>query len=139
MKRMMIGFGAIMVLFVMGVFASDTPADPEWIDITDEILGNPADAVGWMKDESGKVYRDAAGQNLKVVTSSLGTYLMDLKARKVFKINTDNTRIELEDMKLFQRDHGYSVVIRDSKVKIRMKLTEKVEGLKNIPGIKAFQ
>jgi hypothetical protein len=128
-----------VVLVGSMTLAADNTVSSTWVDVTDQILANPTDKPGWTKDETGKIFRDAEGLNLKIVTTQFGQFLIDLKAKSVFKIAADNTKTDLKDVKLFQRDHGFSIVFRNPELKVRCKLTEKVEGMKYLQGIKALK
>lgn len=108
-----------------------------WIDVTEKVLGNPADKGGWAEDENGKVYRSEDGNWIKVNHSKFGTYLVDLPNKKVMKLEGDK-KIEVKDPQLIQRDFGTSLVFKSDTVKLRMKFTEQVSGMKHIEGIKGM-
>jgi len=137
-------FNCIVIMLALIGFSSicfvnaDSLPNQEWVDITDEVFTNPANKSGWTNEKDSKVFRDANGMNLKIETKMFGVLLIDLENSKVFKLNEDKSKIEIEDKKLFQRDHGFSIVLRNNKMKIRIKMTEKPKGITSIGGIKAF-
>ncbi|MBN1552768.1 hypothetical protein JW979_14940 [bacterium] len=140
MKRQLLLVMLVLSTFLLTSpsFAQENVKSSEWIDVTDQILANPANEDGWLTDEEGKIFRDKEGLNLKITTTKFGVFIVNLKEGTVAKIDSDNTQKTLDDVKLFQRDHGFSIVFRNPEFKIRCKLNEKVDGMKHIPGIKAL-
>lgn len=113
------------------------PAGEKWIDITEKVFANPADKPGWEKDEQAKIFRDEPGNLLKITTSQFGVLMVDLATTTVYKID-ETGKTEIPDIKMFQRDHGRSLVIRNDTFKLRCRISEKVKAMVNIPGIKAM-
>ncbi len=140
MKKLTIAFLAIATIsfFVFTPCRGAVEKGKKWIDITKEVLVNPANKAGWTHDDKGKIFKDASESNLKVVTSMFGTFIVDLDKLSVVKVDSDGKQTTLEKVKLIQRDFGLSIVIRNADMKIRCKLKEKVKGMKNVPAIKAL-
>jgi len=131
--------GILLIFISVAGFAADEVSSvKEWMDNTDKVFANPIEKGGWAKDENGKVFVDKAGNNLKIMTSEFGTMIVDLINKKVSSIEKDGSRTDLEVTKLINREFGLTLVIKTKKFKVRIKMKDKVEGMKNIEGIKAM-
>ncbi|MBN1296296.1 hypothetical protein JXA80_05915 [bacterium] len=120
----------------MGVAeAAEENLGQKWVDITEKVWVNPADSGGWTEDGAGKIFRSEDGDQLRVVTGSHGTYIVDLSSKKISRIEGE-TRTDLEDVQMIQRDFGTSLVIKSKSHKFRLKFKEQVSGMRHIEGIK---
>lgn len=149
----MVKFKSILIIFSLVGLASvisvqaELPAEQQtkqqteqqWVDITETVYSNPTDKVGWTKGKTDKIYRDKAGMMLKITTTSFGNFIIDLKTSQLFQLEKDGSKVEIKEKKLFQRDHGFSIVFRTDKMKIRLRMTEKPNGITNVDGIRGMQ
>ncbi|MBN2055794.1 hypothetical protein JW905_12775 [bacterium] len=127
-----------VVPYVHAENAAAKPApvtDESWTDVTREIRGNPATENGWKRLPEAKVYRDAAGDTLKV-TGMFGDMIIDLKENKAFHLK-DGERQPSEIKKIFQRNAGLMLVIQTDTVKYRIEFKEEVPGIKYVSGLTA--
>jgi len=111
-------------------------AEEGWVDVTKEVRALEASKGGWGKpDEGGKALRSPDGNQVKIVTSKFGTYRLDCPTKTLYKVE-DGKETKVEDALLINRQHGLMLVIKTSKVKIRVSFKEVVEGLnKHIGGL----
>ena len=138
MKRTLVILVAISMLVTFSALAVEkTKIKEDWKDITKTVMANPASKGGWTEDAAGKIFCDAAGNQIKVEHSEFGTYLVDLQAKKVYKMDGVKKVIQ-ENPLLIQRDFGTSLVVKLKDYKFRLKFTEAVAGMKNIEGIKGM-
>ena len=144
-KSILIGFAIVSLMFFsLNVCAEDPPAVAksdklvQWTDITKKIYCCSANTKGWTLDEKAKVVRDDSGMIIKVQTTEFGDIYIDLNDVTAYKVDKDGKRVLLQDQKIFQRDHGLSIVLRSAELKLRCKFSEKIAGMKNVSGIKGM-
>ncbi|MBN1880193.1 hypothetical protein JW823_08785 [bacterium] len=138
MKNWMYILMTLVMVSGFDVFAEETKTlDSGWIDVTREVAANPADAGGWVKDETGKVFRSSDGNFIKIQHATFGVFKVDLPGAKVFRIDGDKDVLQ-DGSSLLQRDAGQTLVIKLKDYKFKVQFTEKIEGMKSIPGIKGM-
>ncbi len=127
----------LVLMFGFAAMAEDlTKPDADWTDVTREVAANPAEAGGWVKDESGKVFRSADGNTIRIQHGSYGIFKVDLPGGIVYKIEGEKETVQ-EDVSLLQRDSGQTLVIKTKEYKFKVQFTEKIAGMKSIQGIKS--
>jgi len=137
MKRITYLVLALVMLTSFAVMASEQIKEGQkWVDITKKFLANPADQGGWTEDAKGKIFRSEDSNVLKAIHSTFGTFIINLTDQKVYKVEGGKNVLQ-EGSILLQRDFGTSLVVKTKTVKLRLKFTDKVSGMANIPGIKA--
>lgn len=124
----------LLITGVVGVaFAVETVES--WTATEAQVFSNKIDEGGWVKDEAGKVVRDAKSENLRITTSH-GVFRVDLPGNKVFEIK-DGKETELTVSSLFQRSNGTQLVFKTDKVKVRINLKDILDTIsKYVPGLK---
>lgn len=111
------------------------PTEVKWVDVTKDIMSNNSEGQGWTADAEAKVFKDEAGEMLKI-TSKLGNIRIDLKSKKIFYL-TEAGETEAKDAKIFKRSN-FMIVVKTEKLKFRASLKEEVPGVvKYLEGLSA--
>ncbi len=139
MKNYLIASVLISLMWASSFVSAQETTKPEWKDITNKLKINRIEDGGWKDDAKGKIYRDKEGNHLKISSGEFGDFWVDLTNQKVYRLEGETKKEEMPVSQMIQRDFGLSLVFKTDKLKAFCKLTEKVEGMKGIPGIKASE
>ncbi len=119
------------------IFGVSALADNNWIDVTQEVAGNPLEQAGWTIDDNGKVFRSEDGNKVKIEHSEYGVFIIDLPGEKVEKMQ-DEKAVSQKNAELLQRDGGMMLVVRVDEYKFRVRFSERVSGMHSISGIRGM-